>query len=138
MKSLIVQDYMLKQPLYFTPKQTLAQAVQLLVDTHQIGGPVCDDDHHVIGWLSEKDCLAKLLDETYHCESISHVKDVMHSEALAIEPDMSVLTLAEMAKGNKPKMYPVVEKGKLIGVITRREMLVALGVQLDECFSKHP
>ncbi len=43
-----------------------------------------------------------------------------------------------MMKIGKPKMYPVVDdKEKLVGVITRRDVLRAIGKTLNECF-KHP
>ncbi|MFM2481216.1 CBS domain-containing protein [Celerinatantimonas sp. YJH-8] len=137
MISLLVRDYMQQQPLIFHPQQSLAQVVQQLLEHQQLGGPVCDDEGHLLGWISEKDCLAHLLDETYHCELVSLACDIMHKNVLSVSPDMSVLTLAEMAIGDKPKMYPVVAENRLVGMITRREMLIAFAKQLDECFIPH-
>ncbi|POB65950.1 hypothetical protein CRN59_33735, partial [Vibrio vulnificus] len=51
--------------------------------------------------------------------------------------DMSIIELADMMKVGKPKMYPVVDNKKLVGVITRRDVLKAIGQSLDDCF-KHP
>ncbi|CRZ96694.1 inosine monophosphate dehydrogenase-like protein [Vibrio cholerae] len=42
-----------------------------------------------------------------------------------------------MMKVGKPKMYPVVSDGKLVGVITRRDVLRALSKTLTNCF-QHP
>jgi predicted transcriptional regulator len=62
----------------------------------------------------------------------------MHEDALSVSPEMSIIELADMMKVGKPKMYPVVDdKDKLVGVITRRDVLRAIGKTLNECF-KHP
>jgi CBS domain-containing protein len=45
--------------------------------------------------------------------------------------------LAETMTGQKPKIYPVVDDGRLVGVITRRDVLTAISNQIGACF-KHP
>ncbi|MFM2484080.1 CBS domain-containing protein [Celerinatantimonas yamalensis] len=132
--SLLVRDYLLEQSIIFHPQQSLAQVVELLVKNQQIGAPVCDDQSHLLGWVSEQDCLSKILKDAYHCESISLVDDVMRTDVLTVEPTMSVIELAQMMCDHKPKMYPVVENGQLIGMITRREVLHAMSDQLASCF----
>jgi CBS domain-containing protein len=62
----------------------------------------------------------------------------MHQDVLSVSPEMSIIELADMMKVGKPKVYPVVDdKGKLVGIITRSDVLRALGVTLNECFM-HP
>ncbi|CAG9296691.1 CBS domain-containing protein [Celerinatantimonas diazotrophica] len=134
MESILVRDYMLPQPVIFHPQQPLTEVVNELMQHNQIGGPVCDAQLHVVGWISEQDCVHRLLDDTYHCESVSLVDDVMRKDVLTVDPQMSIVELAQMITGQKPKMYPVVEQDKLIGIITRREVLKAISAQLDSCF----
>ena len=45
-----------------------------------------------------------MLKEAYHCEQVAQVKDVMRKEVLAVGPDTSILDLAEMMMGQKPKI----------------------------------
>ncbi|MFM2476729.1 CBS domain-containing protein [Celerinatantimonas sp. MCCC 1A17872] len=135
MESILVRDYMLPQPVIFHPHQPLTEVVHELMRHNQIGGPVCDEQLHVVGWISEQDCVRRLLDDTYHCESVSLVDDVMREDVLTVDPQMSIVELAQMITGQKPKMYPVVEQGKLLGIITRREVLKAISAQLDSCFT---
>ncbi|WP_033136426.1 CBS domain-containing protein, partial [Aeromonas finlandensis] len=99
--------------------------------------PVVDEKGHLIGWISEQDCIAVLLKEAYHCEQVAQVKDVMRKEVLTVGPDTSILTLAEMMMGQKPKIYPVVEEGRLIGVINRHNVMQAIHAQLTTCFVHH-
>ena len=41
---------------------------------------------------------------------------------------------AEMMMGQKPKIYPVVEEGHLLGVISRHDVMQAIHAQLGACF----
>ena len=61
------------------------------------------------------------------------VKDMMHIEPLAISPGDSILELAQMMVGVKPKVYPVVEDDKLVGIISRSQVMASLNQQLKEC-----
>ena len=45
-----------------------------------------------------------------------------------------VLDLAEMMMGQKPKIYHVVEEGRLLGVINRHNVMQAIHAQLGTCF----
>jgi CBS domain-containing protein len=61
----------------------------------------------------------------------------MYREVLSVAPHTSIIELADMMKVGKPKMYPVIDNGRLVGVITRRDVLRAIGKTIEECF-KHP
>jgi predicted transcriptional regulator len=91
---------------------------------------VVDSQGHLDGWVSEQDCIAVMLKEAYHCEQVAQVRDVMRKEVLAVGPDTSILDLAEMMMGQKPKIYPVVEEGRLLGVISRHDVMQAIHAQL--------
>jgi predicted transcriptional regulator len=134
MESLKVKDYMLTRPISFRLGQPIAQVVQGLLKYKQIGGPVIDAQKHIVGWISEQDCLAKLIEATYHCEQVSIVDDVMRTDVLTVDPEDSIFDLAQSMLSAKPKMYPVAQDGKLIGVITRHEMLIALNKHLNACY----
>jgi CBS domain-containing protein len=61
----------------------------------------------------------------------------MRSDVLTVSPEDSIIELAEVMSGQKPKIYPVVNNGQLVGVITRRDVLTAISTQIGACF-KHP
>lgn len=134
MESLKARDYMQSRPITFSADMMVQSAVEKFVNSHQLGGPVVDGQGHLVGWISEQDCIAVLLREAYHCEQVAQVKDVMRTEVLTVGPDTSILTLAEMMMGQKPKIYPVVEAGRLLGVINRHNVIQAIHAQLTTCF----
>lgn len=137
MESIKVADYMNKRPVTFKEDMTIAEAVERFLHSHQIGGPVIDERHHVVGFLSEQDCLAKMLEATYLGESHLTVKELMHNEPLTVKEDHSVLELAQNMNNHKPKIYPVVDhSGRLCGVINRSDVLKAIDIHLHSMYEK--
>ncbi len=134
MESLKVEKYMNRRPVSFKLDIPVAQAVEKLLKAKQIGGPVVDKSGHVLGWISEQDCLRKMLESSYYCEQVALVEDLMRKEVLTVGPEQSILDLAQQMLGDKPKAYPVIEDNILIGVITRREILQAIDTHLASCF----
>ena len=122
------------RPITFSADMMVQSAVEKFLNSRQLGGPVVDVLGHLIGWVSEQDCIAVMLKEAYHCEQVAQVKNVMRNEVLAVGPDTSILELAEMMMGQKPKIYPVVEEGRLLGVISRHDVMQAIHAQLGTCF----
>jgi CBS domain-containing protein len=126
MQSVKVKDYMIYQPVTFTPETLLAQAVVRLLDSKQLGAPVVDVDLNLLGYISEQDCISFMLKGTYHCDMMTKVSECMRTDVLSADVNDSVLTLAETMTEPKPKVLPVVEDNRVIGIITRREILSAL------------
>lgn len=126
MESLKAKDYMQTRPITFGADMMVQAAVAKFLNSHQLGGPVVDALGHLVGWVSEQDCIAVMLKEAYYDEPMAQVKDVMRKEVLAVGPDTSILELAEMMMGHKPKIYPVVDEGRLLGVISRHNVMQAI------------
>ena len=137
MESLRVSDYMNTHPVTFTAEMPVAEAVERLLNTHQLGGPVLDEKNRLVGFVSEQDCIKQMIESTYYREQVARVKDIMRSDVLTVKPYDSVLELAQQMLGNKPKIYPVLDDdGDLIGIIGRADILKAIDVQLHDGY-KH-
>ncbi len=134
MESVKVIDYMERHPVKLTPDTPLSTAVEKLLEKGQLGAPVVDSQNRLLGFISEQDCLAKLLESSYHCDLTAKVEDVMKTDVLTARPEDSVLSLAEMMLGQKPKIYPVVDESRVIGIIDRSRVLKAIGTHLKVCF----
>ena len=125
-EALTVADCMVPARLVVTPETTIAKAVELMLEAKLIGAPVVNPEHQVLGYISEQDCLRYMISDSYYAEQRELVGDVMKTEVLFAEPGMSIIDLAQMMCGNKPKKYPVCDNGKLVGVISRTHILTAL------------
>ena len=127
---------MTPQVVTFTPDMPLSLALDRVMSSHHMGGPVIDDNEQVIGFLSEQDLLEKLVKVSYFCQDTHIVGDCMYQEVLSVSPDLSIIELADMMQVGKPKAYPVLDNKKLVGIITRTDVLRAIDKNLEECF-KH-
>ncbi|MFP4136859.1 MAG: CBS domain-containing protein [Halomonas sp.] len=106
-----------------TSVTTLAEGLSL----HRLPGvPVVDDHDHLIGFISEQDVMGKVLESAYLNDEPPLVSDLMRHEVLSVSPTKSITDLAQEMLGNKPKVYPVVEQGRLVGIVTRRDVLNAI------------
>lgn len=106
-----------------TSVTTLATGLAL----HRLpGAPVVDEHDHLIGFISEQDVLGKLLDSAYYGDEPALVRDLMRHQVLTVTPNKSITDLAQEMLGTKPKVYPVVEQERLVGIVTRRDILSAL------------
>ncbi len=128
-----VRDYMLHETPVIYGNTPLSKTTEILCKNHLIGLPVVDQDKKLIGFISEQDCIHKLLTSSYHCDIELMASDVMRNEVLTVTPGDSIIELAESMQNNKPKIYPVVEDGRLLGVINRTQILKALRENLQAC-----
>src|SRR5690554_6718968 len=79
----------------------LTRVVKVLLDNHVTGLPVVDDQRHVLGFVSEQDCIHALLVSNYHGEGDPTVDDVMFHNPLTVSPNMSVVDLAQNLKSEE-------------------------------------
>jgi CBS domain-containing protein len=111
----------------------LTEVVERLRQHRLTGMPVTDAENRVIGFVSERDCIHALLISSYHCEGDPAVSEVMQP-AQCVSPHLSLVELAQrMSQTGQPRVYPVVENGVLVGLITRGQVLSALAENRLSC-----
>jgi len=138
MQSVLVSDYMNRHPVVFREQMSIEHAVELLLQSQQRGGPVIDERKQVIGFLSEQDCLATMLRDTYHKESGATVGDCMYrGDVQTVMLDKAVLDIAQNMSTKRPKIYPVLDYSrKLVGIIDRTDILRALDVHMRDSYNQ--
>ena len=109
----------------FHAKTNVVEAMSVFLDKRISGAPVVDDDGKLIGILSEVDLMQVIVQDSYYDESIGIVEDYMRADVDMIDAEMDIYTLAEKFIREHRRRYPVVSNGKLIGQISRRDVLRA-------------
>lgn len=135
MSSILVRDYMQSNLLAINANASVREVVEHLLKWNVTGAPVVDQNMAVIGFVSEQDCIKEMLNSAFYAENSALVTDIMRSDVLTVAPETSILEIAETMLGNKPKNYPVIEQGKLVGLINRRHILQALKEHNGSYFS---
>lgn len=124
--SVSVKDYMADHLVTFTPDMDLQAAVDALLEKGISGAPVIDKLGNIVGILSERDCLKVTLNASYYGEKIGKVADFMTTQVKTIEIDTSILEVAKLFLEHPYRRYPVVDDNRLVGQISRRDVLRAL------------
>jgi CBS domain-containing protein len=103
-----------------------------LVKYKYSGAPVVDAEGRVVGMLSEKDCLVAAVLAARQGSAEAFVGDCMSSTVESVEPDTSLLDVAERFAEAEFKRFPVVADGFLVGQISRFDVLRAVDQLLEE------
>lgn len=128
LKSCLVKDYMSKTLVTFKPDTNVLDAVHTLVEHRIAGAPVVDDAGTMVGMLSELDCLKVALQAGYYGEYGGPVSDYMSSDVQTVNMEMSIIDLAQRFLDSNFRRFPVTDKNRLVGQISRRDVLRALEV----------
>jgi CBS domain-containing protein len=125
-KSCLVKDYMAKTLVTFKPDTDVLDAVHVLVNKRIAGAPVVDDAGNLIGMLSELDCMKVALQAGYHGHFGGPVSDFMSDGVQTVDGDMNIIDLAQEFVETSYRRFPVMRNNRLIGQISRRDVLRAL------------
>jgi CBS domain-containing protein len=149
---IFVSDVMVRDVVTVAPGETLRVAMVLLGRKRISGLPVVAGDGRVVGVLSEKDILrvlkqqgglglpgglfdlllepseARQRDMLAQCRRVldeTKVADVMTSPAQTIQPTNLTVEAIRRMLDSRINRLPVVEAGRLVGIVTRRDVLSA-------------
>jgi predicted transcriptional regulator len=137
MRSILVKDYMDHTPNAVKVDTNIRDVIEILLKAGVTGSPVIDANEALVGFVSEQDCIKEMLNDAFYCEEPSAVSTVMSNEVSAVTPDTSIVELAQKLLVEKPRVYPVVDNGKLVGVIKRSQVLKALVDNDEDCYLHH-
>jgi CBS domain-containing protein len=93
----------------------------VLVDKGYGSLPVVDDDMNLIGIVSEYDLLGVLLEK--RDEKTIKAEDIMTKNPITVEEDTSIFDVIKTLEGHKLIRVPVVKGSRLVGILTRRDVL---------------
>ncbi len=130
MQSLKVRDYMTRNILTLKEEDSVIDALRKLIKAGRSGAPVVDDKGNIVGLLSEIDCLKEALMGGYYQQAGDRVSDHMTRDIDSVNADDDILVTADLfIKGRR--RLPVMEDGKLAGIITRCDFGKALLDTID-------
>ncbi len=126
LKSVHSRDYMTEHPVTFSPDTNIFTVIHELL-VHKISGAtVIDGEDHLLGVISQGDCLKAILDGTYHGYANGSVDQAMTTEVDTVSPVLDIIDVARTLLTKKRGRLPVVEDGKFIGQISIRSILRAV------------
>ncbi|MGB0592339.1 MAG: CBS domain-containing protein [Myxococcota bacterium] len=121
-----VADYMATNLHTLTADADIRDAVDFLLEHRISGAPVIGGDGALVGVISEKDCLRLLAKGDDHQRASGTVADFMTREPATVPSTMDVYFAAGVFLTRPYRRFPVVDDGKLVGQISRRDILTAI------------
>lgn len=136
-------EIMTRNVITATPSTEVREIVDLMIKNRISAVPVVDDGGRVIGMVSEGDLMRRVENNTERRDSWwlaalfsarndadSYVKshgrraeDVMTREPITISEDTPLYKIAQTLEKNHIKRVPVVANGKLVGIVSRSNLL---------------
>lgn len=123
---LTARDLMTTNLLVFSPEQTILEAIESLIKRRVSGAPVVDAEGQMVGMLSELDCLRMLASDEFYLqqqEDGALVRQFMANGFRVIPPDLGIYGITHYFLTSPIRRLPVVEHEKLIGQVSRRDVL---------------
>lgn len=97
--------------------------------------PIVDEEHRVVGLVTHRDLLRASISALDSSVPVSErgqhlwqipVSELMCTEVRTISPDMSVRHTARIMREDKIGCLPVVDDGKLVGIVTEADLLALI------------
>ncbi len=117
------RDALSRYRIVLRPDEDLLAAIDVLVRKRAQGAPVLNEEGELVGILTEKDCLRLLSNSAYGELAGGRVSDYMSSVKVTLTADMDLFRVAAAFLQTNFPILPVLERGKLIGRISRLDLL---------------
>jgi len=139
-------DIMRTELITVSPRDTVDHAARLMLEHRVSGLPVVDDEGLLVGIVSEGDLLHRVENDTDRNRSMlremfasparlaaeflkstgREVKDVMTPEPITVSESTLLAGIADLFDRNRIKRVPVLRDGRLVGIVSRTDLLRAL------------
>jgi CBS domain-containing protein len=126
-----IRDHMDRHVATLRPETDILDAVGFLLEKRVTGAPVVDKTGRLVGILTEKDCLRLVAAGVGGDVPRGSVGEFMTPNPESVPPDMDVYYAAGLFLTRNFRRFPVVEDGKLVGTITRFDILRAIQANLS-------
>jgi len=145
---MLAKDIMTKEVITVKQDNTIEEVIKLVLEHNISGLPVVDEDNKVIGIITEGDLIYRskklhiptfftLLDSYIFLENPKNleeqlkkmtgykVKDVMTEDVIAVDHEETIEEIATIMSRKNINRIPVLKEGKLVGIVSRRDIIKA-------------
>ncbi|MDN5294773.1 MAG: hypothetical protein PWP01_283 [Methanosarcinales archaeon] len=124
-----VKDIMTREVVVADVGTRLPEVGRLLIE-HDIGSVVVVEDDKPVGIVTDRDLARKVVANNKKPDELT-LREVMTAPLITIHPDATVLEAIDNMLKEKVRKLPVVEDGRLVGIITERDVL-SVSAEINE------
>jgi len=132
-KSVVAKDVMKCGLLTVSESTTVYEAMEILATKNVTGLPVVDEFMKLVGMVSEKDILKLLYNDN---AKPGMVKDYMTSKVTGFDRNTPLTEICQCLIDNNFRRVPILDKGKLVGIISRTDIMAYIMLNRSRFFSQ--
>ncbi len=130
LKQYKVRDWMTPNPITISPRTTLPEAHQIMKEKRIRRLPVVDENGHLVGIVtlgdvreaSPSDATSLSIFELNYLLARLTVDKIMTRKVITVTPDTPIYEAARLMLEHKIGGLPVVEDGRVVGIITESDI----------------
>ena len=142
-----VSEFMTKEVIVCNENQTVSDAAKVMLENNFSVIPVVNDAGDLVGIVTESDFVGKdvqiphalaslkrVLGENHYYGNIEEIysrakerklSEVMSKHPVTVDLDFTLSAVVERMAGRNLKRLPVVDGGKIVGIVTRKNLIKA-------------
>lgn len=121
--SLTAEHYMSRGVVTIRPEATINEAINVLLERKISGLPVVDDQGRLVGVITEFALMAMAYDQNVQHQTVAQH---MTREVITVDVSDTISRVADLCILHRVRRLPVLEAGRLAGLVSRRDVLLAL------------
>ncbi len=127
---------------FVSTKLSLRDLVEFFLTTEHSCAPVIDDNDQktLLGFVSQGDAISSLSNQMFSGTPRQpiEVSHIMKRHPIAITPETDIFSIASIFNSHGYRHVPVVDpQNRLLGLVSRREVLLALSQYFDRVVREH-
>ncbi len=121
----VARDIMVRNLITLDPNMDVFDAIDRLLKYRISGAPVVDRQGNFVGVFSERCSISLLVAAAYDNAPTNEINAFIDRDVATIDPETDLLTIAERFLNTNQRRLPVLEDGRLVGQVSRRDVLKA-------------
>jgi len=117
-----VGDLMTRNFIYVSPKTNLKKCAETMIKK-RVGSLIVKEGDELKGILTEKDIVWAIVKKSVKDLEKIMAEDIANRKVITIKPSADIIEALNRMKKDKVRRLPVVENGKVIGLLTLKDIL---------------
>lgn len=127
---MIVRNVMIEDVTTVSPEDTLQHAYDVIQSKRYECLPVKDASNHLVGIIQQLDIYEACMKEGRQVALPRKVKEIMVTNIVTVTPDELIERAAKIMQQRDIPLLPVIEEGKLLGVLHESDLFKAMSEML--------
>jgi len=128
-KTITIANVMTKSVISVDASLTINEAAKMMEDA-KVGAVIVMENNLPVGIVTDRDFSVKVVSHAY--QITAPVKQIMSSPLISINSDETVRMAADLMHDRRIRKIPVIDDGKVVGIITATDIVNLLAVSVEE------